>query len=416
MKKILIIGFVWPEPASSAAGRRMIDLIKFFKAYDYQITFATTAKKTAFTYDLSLLEVTVSKIALNNSSFDDFVKMLNPDIVVFDRYMTEEQFGWRVIKNCPKALRILDTEDLHFLRKAREAAIKKNGDLKNLELVSDLTKREIASIYRCDLTLIISEYEIDLLRNVFSIPEYLLVYFPLITNLTANYQQNKQLSFNKRTHFITIGNFKHSPNKDAVTLLKQKIWPQIKKQLPQAELHIYGAYCNDSIQALSNKKDNFIIRGRAESIAEVMESSKVYLAPLRFGAGIKGKLLDAMEHGLPGVTTSIGSEGMRGALPWNGFVLDDWHNFAEAAVTLYTCEKEWEKAVKNGYEICLKKFNKEQSYARLIKKIQTLLQDLKRHRKQNFTGAMLLHHSLLSTRYLSKYIELKNSGLTNTKA
>ena len=73
---------------------------------------------------------------------------------MFDRFMVEEQFGWRVAEQCPNALRILDTEDLHCLRKGREKAIKDQALFDKSYLFNDISKREIASIYRCDLSLL----------------------------------------------------------------------------------------------------------------------------------------------------------------------------------------------------------------------------------------------------------------------
>ncbi len=89
MKKILIIGFVWPEPNATAAGSRMLQLINFFIEINYQITFASTASETDNSFDLSSLGITKKKIALNNSSFDTFINELNPEIVLFDRFLIE---------------------------------------------------------------------------------------------------------------------------------------------------------------------------------------------------------------------------------------------------------------------------------------------------------------------------------------
>ena len=107
---VLIIGFVFPEPNSSAAGTRMLQLIHFFISQNYTIVFATSCKKSDNAFDLSALNIQIVEILLNDSSFDNFVNELNPAIVLFDRFMTEEQFGWRVAQSCPNALRILDTE------------------------------------------------------------------------------------------------------------------------------------------------------------------------------------------------------------------------------------------------------------------------------------------------------------------
>src|SRR5690606_41364128 len=95
-KKLLIIGFVWPEPKSSAAGSRMMQLIETFQGQNYQITFASACAKTENAFNLETIGIEQITIELNNSSFDAFINKLHPDIVVFDRFMTEEQFGWRV--------------------------------------------------------------------------------------------------------------------------------------------------------------------------------------------------------------------------------------------------------------------------------------------------------------------------------
>ncbi|HSN47394.1 MAG TPA: hypothetical protein VLR29_01405, partial [Flavobacterium sp.] len=144
-QRILIIGFVWPEPNSSAAGGRMVQLISIFKEQGFEITFASPAMDSDYMIDLEPLGVVKKSIALNCSSFDVFVTELNPSIVLFDRFMIEEQFGWRVAENCPDALRLLDTEDLHCLRLARQKAFKENRKFTTDDLlIEDVAKREIA--------------------------------------------------------------------------------------------------------------------------------------------------------------------------------------------------------------------------------------------------------------------------------
>ena len=181
---VLIIGYVWVEPNSSAAGGRMLQIIKQFILQKWKVTFASSAVKGEKAMDLNSIGVDVVSIELNNSSFDNFVKLLQPTIVLFDRFMIEEQFSWRVSENCPEALRILDTEDLHCLRKTREKAIKnKELFLKDNLLKEDITKREIASILRSDLSLIISTFEMDLLTNFFKIDKELLCNLPFLLSL-----------------------------------------------------------------------------------------------------------------------------------------------------------------------------------------------------------------------------------------
>ena len=403
MKHLVIIGAVWPEPNSTAAGNRMLQLIALFQKQDYEITFLCSAMPSDFSFDLSTISVKTQTIQLNDSSFDNLIKELNPNVVLFDRFMIEEQYGWRVMEQCPNALRILDTEDLHFLRKAREVAFKQNRELVFEDYISDVFKREIASIYRCDLTLLISEYEMQLAAESFKIDASILYYLPFLSE-EININVPK---FEERNHFISIGNFLHEPNWQTVLQLKKQ-WKSIKKQLPEAELNVYGAYVSEKAKQLHNEKEGFLIKGRAESVADVYAKAKVLLAPIPYGAGLKGKLFEAMQLGLPSVTTKMGAEGMNGNLDWNGFISEE-NDFVEKAIELYTNKSIWKTAQQNGYEIIEKRFKKELFATDFINRIEELKMDLKRHRNQNFFGQILQHQNLQSTKYMSKWIEAKNS-------
>ena len=404
---ILIIGKVWPEPSSSAAGSRTLQLINLFLEQNWQVSFASAASESDYSFDLKSLGISTLHIVLNDSSFDDLVKNMQPHMVLFDRFTSEEQFGWRVAQNCPNALRILDTIDLHCLRLARQEAIKQNRDFSLLDLNSDFAKREIASIYRSDVSLMISDYEMDLLINHFKIDNSLLHYVPFLLDPILK-KDNQWPSFSEREHFLSIGNFLHEPNWDAVLFLKQFIWPLIRKQLPKAEIHIYGAYPSKKVFDLNNLKEGFLIKGRADSVERVMKKTKVCLAPLRFGAGIKGKLIDAMQFGVPSVTTDIGAEAMHGEFPWNGIIANQPHKFAEAAVELYTNEIKWQQAGENGAQILNNFFLKSNHSDLLIDKLLFLKNQLKSHRSSNFIGEMLMHHTVMGTKYMSLWIEAKN--------
>ena len=406
-KKLLIIGKVWPESASSAAGSRMLQLIDFFLKARWDITFVCPAKKNEHSDDLSGIDIDLAEVKMNDSSFDVFIKQLKPDAVLFDRFMTEEQFGWRVVEQCPDAIRILDTEDLHCLRKARQVAVKQNRVFTNQDLFNEEAKREIASILRCDLSLIISEWEMQLLTNVFRIEKSLIHYTPfMVSRDSITFEKWK--SFEEREHFISIGNFLHEPNRDAVLHLKQNIWPLIRKELPKAELHIYGAYSSHKVEQLHNPGEGFLIKGRVEDAKEVISISKVMLAPLRFGAGLKGKLLDAMLTGTPSVTTTIGAEGMTGDHNWPGIIGDDPVGFAKAAVSLYTNKAKWGQSKENISVLLEERFDEKTHQDTLNQRISMIQTGVKSHRQKNFLGSMLLHHTTASTKYMSKWIEEKN--------
>ncbi len=407
-KKLLIIGHVWPEPRSSAAGSRMMQLIESFQKEDYEIIFASACAKSDNAFDLSELGIVQANIELNHSSFDHFVKSFNPDVVLFDRFMTEEQFGWRVAEQCPEALRVLDTEDLHCLRKGRQQAFKDGKTFDSSYLFNDFSKREMASIYRCDLSLIISEVEMDILTNEFKMPKELLFYLPFQLDLISDQESSELPYFENRQHFITIGNFLHEPNYNSILYLKETIWPLIKEKLPNADLHIYGAYASQKVNQLHDEKSGFLIKGFATDVNEVMAKARVCLAPLRFGAGLKGKLVDAMKNGTPCVMTSIAAEGMFGDVKPNGAIEDAPDLFAENAVLLYENKTIWSEKQHHGFKVLNQRFNKSNFHDRFFNDIDETIQHLKEHRQNNFTGQMLQHHLLNSTKYMSKWIEEKN--------
>lgn len=409
MPKLLIIGFVWPEPKSSAAGTRMMQLIETFQSQNYNITFASPCEKKDNAFDLCALNIVEQVLEVNSSSFDVFVSELNPDVVLFDRFMMEEQFGWRVAENCPNALRILDTEDLHGLRKGRHQAFKDGKFFDRSYLLNDTFKRELASIYRCDISLIISEYEMSLLIDDLKVDASQLAYVPFMQNTLIDANLQKLPKFNERQHFITIGNFLHAPNYQSVLYLKKSIWPLIRRQLPKAELHIYGAYVSQKVIQLHNEKEGFLIKGFAEEVNKVMQKSRVCLGPLQFGAGLKGKLIDAMENGTPCVMTQIAAEGMFGGLEPNGYIENDPEAFANKAVALYTDSLLWNEKQANGYTVINEIFNKEAIQRDFVNRLNTTIQNLELHRQQNVIGQMLQHQTLQSTKYMSKWIEEKNT-------
>lgn len=398
VKHLVIIGLVIPEPASTAAGHRMMQLIDLFKEKNYKITFLTSANNVEFSE-----KIEIQKIEINNSGFDDLITKLNPDIVLFDRYISEEQFGWRVSENCPNALKMLDTEDLHFLREARRKAFTEKQKIENQDFINDIFKREIASILRCDLSLIISEFEVNLLISTFKMNPEILHYLPF---LTEEINRNSK-PFEERKHFVSIGNFLHEPNWQTVLQIK-KIWKAIRKKLPETELHIYGAYASEKVFQLHNEKEGFIVKGRAESVEKILNEYRILLAPIPFGAGLKGKLWESMKFGIPNVTSTIGAEGMHGNLDWNGFIEDSDEKLIQKSVELYSDENLWKKLQENGFKILENRFMKIDFDQNFFNEIENLQENLAYHRNENYLGQILQHHQRNSTKYLSKWIEEKN--------
>lgn len=421
---LLVIGYVWPEPNSSAAGSRMLSLLQAHTSQGWRVVFASPAQHTEHQADLQLLGIESHVITLNCSSFDAFVRQLQPARVMFDRFMMEEQFAWRVEQAAPSALRILDTEDLQCLRHARHVAIKAARPFGLSDLnTSELALREIAAIYRSDISLMISEYEVCLLTEQMQLPAELLQYCPFFMTPASNAATT---SFQERRDFVFIGNYRHAPNWDAVLWLR-KLWPAIRQQLPDAQLHIYGAYPPPKATALHNPKLGFLIEGWASSAEQVLSEARVCLAPLRFGAGLKGKLVEAMQAGTPSVTTDVGAEGIlaaqanRSCWPgkwvegelFDGDSIDSPDScsaqFVEACAELYQSEPMWRSAQQLGFEVLVERFDEREWSRRFMAQLDDLQCQLDEHRQRNFVGQMLRHHSHKSTQYMSQWIEAKRA-------
>ena len=402
-RKVLFIGSVWPEPQSSAGGARLMQLIRLFKSFGFESHYASAAAPSDFASDLAAVGVEAHPIRLNDESFNLWVKTLAPTIVVYDRFMTEEQFSWRVRTECPNTLHVLETIDLHCLRRARQTALKKNGAWEDYLLEKEDSFREIGAILRSDLTLMISDFEMQVLKNFFQVPTALLFYLPYEVPVSTV----DRISYDQKSHFISIGNFKHEPNWDAVLWLKQEIWPLIRRQLPQANLYVCGAYPEEKVWQLNQPADGFLVKGRVEDAQREMGAAKVLLAPLRFGAGIKGKLVESMLVGTPNVTTAVGIEGLGEVDNWNGFVEESPSQIAEAAVRLYNDAELWNEKVSAGDELLKRQFANKYHYESLRERVEEISFNLIEHRRKNFMGSLLNHDLLQRSKYFSKWIEEK---------
>lgn len=407
MQKLLFIGLVWPEPQSSAAGTRIIQLVKTFLSAGFQVTFACAASKSEFSYPLSSLGVTEQAINLNDSSFDNFVHALNPDVTVFDRFMSEEQYGWRLRQQCPASFTILDTEDLHFLRQARQEALKKGSAI---DYFNDTARREIASILRSDLSLIISKEEQRLLETQFQINQSLLYYLPFLEESLAQTTIDTWKTYEERKDFMFIGNFLHEPNWRTVQQLKTSIWPILRQLVPEAALHIYGAYASAKVYQLHKPQEGFHILDRAADARATMQNYRVLVAPIPFGAGIKGKFVDAMQSGTATVSSRVGAEDMLQDDLWNGFVADEPTLFCKQAAALYTDKNLWLTAQKNGINILHNSYNKNVLEQPFLQSLNRLMGQLQQHRQHNFIGQILNNQAHNSLKYMSLWIEEKNKS------
>ena len=207
-----------------------------------------------------------------------------------------------------------------------------------------------------------------------------------------------------------IGNFRHGPNLDAVYYLKEHIWPLIREEIPDAQVSIYGAYMPDKLIRLQDEEMGFLLKGHAENISDVFRQARILLAPLRFGAGLKGKLMDAMSFGLPFVTTPVGLEGFSHKKACPGLASHNAAELANKAAILYRDKALWTQVQQNGLEFIRKHFNKDIHTTSLKEAIVALSENLDNIRSSNIMGLVFWHQTLQGTKYMSKWIEEKNKN------
>ena len=405
--RVLIVGTVWPLRRHSAASARSLSLVEGFLNHGFDVTYSSECAPDDGMAQLQTLGVKTSQHLANSPTFDELVIATKPNIVLFDRFMTEEKFSWRVRQHCPSALLVLDTIDLHSLRRARQQALKANITTVShiqdiLSHAGDILMRELASILRSDVTVLTSDVELDLLTSECNIPHDLLKLCRLTYPLPAMTRP-----YSERKGFACIGNFRHPPNVDGIIWLRDHIWPKIRKQDPDATMDVWGAFPAKEHFALSQSKNGFVVRGEATDQFEVMSQCRVNLAPLRFGAGIKGKIADAWWCGTPTVTTSVGAEGMHGEVAFAGVVSDDPESFAQAALDLYRNESFWTDTSQKSTTMIESLFSVEATVDILIRDLASAVSQLETRRCENIVGQVLWHQTLRSTEFFSRWIELK---------
>lgn len=240
---------------------------------------------------------------------------------------------------------IYDTVDLHYLRFAREEQLN-NQVLKRSQ---DIKTKELDFIHRAAITYVVSEAELTLLKDLN------LKNIHILSNIHIPVQEHG-LSFKERKDLLFIGGFHHQPNIDAVQWLKNEIMPLVWQNDKTITVHIIGSSPTDEIKAMH--QDNFMIHGFVENVIPYFQSSKLFVCPLRYGAGVKGKIGQALEYNLPVVTTAVGSEGMgmqHGIHCWQA---DDAQSFADAILHLYNNESDWNQVHAHAQE-ALQKFSPE---------------------------------------------------------
>lgn len=368
-KLALIIEQTLPTPDKDSGSVRMMAMIKGLQELGYKVTFWPNdlEKKEPYASQMQQLGIEVvygpvdfMQFSKHYASYYDMVIMSRPEICARYINICKAHFT--------SAKLVYDTVDLHYLRLARQADIEKANQEALLEQSKWYKVLETGLMERTDATLVVSDKEVEILEDE-GVKSTILV----VSNIHTIHDDGYRFNFDKRSDVVFVGNYAHLPNRDAVLWLVGEIWPEVLKSSPKAKLHIVGANMPKELQSKLDGLKNVTVPGFVSDadLHSLLSSTRVFVAPLRYGAGVKGKIGQAIEWGVPVVSTTIGAEGMHLTHGTNAYVSDDAAEFAHYTTELLNNKKIWTSFQKNARSIIDDYFSLEQAKRELKKLLPT---------------------------------------------
>lgn len=358
-KLALIIEEALPTPDKDSGSVRMVALIKSLQSLGYKVTFWPNNLKKISPYAEDLQQMGV-EVVYGNIDFMQFSRLYGHayNLVI----MSRPEICARYINICKtlytNAKLVYDTVDLHYVRLARQAEI----EVANAEQLVEQSKwyeiLEKGLMERVDVTLVVSESEVKLLKA-----EGVTKTLAVVSNIHTVKDAAYKIDFKDRKDIVFVGNYAHLPNRDAIKWYVKEIFPKVTEQLHDVNLVIIGSNMPDDLKKEVSGK-NIIIRGFVtdpELRDNILPHARIFVAPLRYGAGVKGKIGQAIEYGVPVVTTKIGSEGMYLKDDFSCIEADKEEDFAKACIELYKDKATWEKIQKNARKALEDRFSIEQA-------------------------------------------------------
>jgi O-antigen biosynthesis protein len=341
-KRILVIDECICLPDQDAGSLRMLNMLQIIRDMGYKISFFPNNRyyPTPYVRDMQGMGIEI----LFHSYMGTVKKYLKRtgasfDSVILSRLNVADAYMDIVKQYCCNAKIIFDTVDLNFLREQRQARLKNDDAL--IRQAEKTKSFELAIASRADVTLVVSPEEKKIIEK--ENPE---ICVKIVTTIHQVRSSSKR--FSQRNDLLFIGGFRHLPNVDAMIYFVKEVFPFISKQLPGIKTFIVGSHPPPEIAALAS--NDIIITGFVKDIEPYINNCRVAIAPLRYGAGVKGKINLSMSYGLPVVTTRIGIEGMYLEEGKDVLIAENAPDFADAVINLYTNGDLWNKLSANGLE------------------------------------------------------------------
>lgn len=340
--RIIIFDEITPEPDKDAGSVTAYEYMKSLINLGHRVTFIPNNLCDAGTYTQNLQRIGVE--CIHTPYYTSVEKYLSDygsfaDMVFLNRVTIADKYFDYVKKYCSNSKIIFNTVDLHYLRQQRQSNIDKSEILKKIS--ESTKKKELSIIRKSDATIILSNAEKELLSKELVDHKNKLVVIPLIMNIPGRKKQ-----FKERDGIVFIGGFRHQPNVDAVLYFVENIWPYMKKKRPNISFTIVGSHPPKEICAL--ECEDIIVKGYVQDVSEIFENTLATIVPLRYGAGIKGKIGHSLSYGVPVVSTSIGVEGMGLLHDNNVITADEPHDFVDQTFKLIDDEEKWNSISLSG--------------------------------------------------------------------
>ncbi|MCY7353545.1 MAG: glycosyltransferase [Lysobacter sp.] len=342
-RQILIIDALTPQPDHDSGSLRLVNLMRLLREEGAHVVFLPSNRRHAGGYTTALQQLGVEVwYAPHAKRAPAWLREHGArfETIMVCRHYVASEFLDLLRRHAPQAKIAFDTVDLHYLREMRGAELVDDAALKRAALQT--RARELAVIARSDVTLVVSETERAVLSKDASAAKV-----EVLSNL--HQLAGSGQAFEQRQDLVFVGGFRHPPNVDAVCWFVDRVFPLIRAQLPEVKFHCIGHHATSDVLALA-RHAGVIVHGHVADITPYMDGARIALAPLRYGAGVKGKINMSMAHRQPVVATSCAVEGMYLRDGHDVLVADTADAFGEAVVRLYRDEALWQSLSCNGLE------------------------------------------------------------------
>jgi len=352
--KLLLFDAFVPTPDRDSGSNDIVNFMKIFIGFGYDVTFLPVmalAPVERYTDDLRRMGVICVSTPVV-TVVEDYLKAhaAEFDAVFAYRGPIAASFVDLIRRAAPKTKIVFDTVDLHFMREQRQAEIEANPQM--LADAGRTKQIELSVIRKSDATIVLSKSEQKVVNEL--VPNAITHLIPIVREVPGS-----PVPFNERSGVLFVGGFSHAPNIDAVVWFTKEVWPKVRERLPELEFKIVGSNLTPEVSALADASSGIRVLGFVPDITDLMETSLLSVAPLRYGAGIKGKVVSSLCYGLPCVATSVAAEGMGLGLQDGVILADDPDAFVEAVVRLSDQPDVWEALSKGGVSFAQDNFSME---------------------------------------------------------